>query len=92
MLFQTEFLRSLALVPEELAAVQSVFKKISSESWFSRAPEDQQKFAAYVAQTYMRGMKDPEKLAAFCETAAKARFSVPEDVSDLSASRTEPWQ
>lgn len=90
MSFRTEKFSPGILLPEELSMVQGVFKSISGQPWFSPSPEAQREFAAYVIETYLRGMTDAQKLQAFCIAAARARYAPSEDVSDPPALQTGP--
>jgi hypothetical protein len=90
MSFRTASYSSGVLLSEELTLLQSIFKEISSQPWFSRAPEDQQAFAAYVIKTYLRGLTEPEKLKDFCTAAAKSRYMVVDDANPASTCRTTP--
>lgn len=64
-------LASGAFGPEDVAVVQRVFDRISSEVWFSDEAFDRAELARYVLQMYARGLVMPEKLEAVCRAAAK---------------------
>ena len=72
--------------------LRRIFRLIVEEPWFSPKAEDQQAFAAYIIQTYFRGMSDPDKLHAFCYTAARARYDISQRPSDAPEPRTAPLQ
>lgn len=75
MSFRTDRTSPGVLMPEELRIVERVFKRIVLQSWFTRAPSDQQQFAAYVIRTYFRGLTDPDLLYDFCLAAAMSRHA-----------------
>jgi hypothetical protein len=74
MSFQKSPFHAGVIQPEELAALQNVFGRITDEPWFSKDPTQQQDFGAYFVHAYLGGMRDHDALYAFCLTAAKARF------------------
>jgi hypothetical protein len=60
--------------PEELAAMRTVFEEVSSEPWFSRAPEARKAFAKYLLENYPDGSYDPVKHRSAIEDAARKYF------------------
>jgi hypothetical protein len=62
------------LMPEEVALVQDVYSKISSEDWFTRSPERREQFAGFVIDLYRRGVHDRDNLVAQSRSEALALF------------------
>lgn len=63
------------LTSDQLSSIETVFKRIVLQPWFSPSLQDKQQFGAYVLQAYFRGMVDTEKLYDLCLAAAKSRYT-----------------
>jgi CheY-like chemotaxis protein len=61
--------------PEDLVVPQRVFDRVSSESWFTSAPDQREEFARYVLRMYSRGLVLQERLEELCRVAARNRFA-----------------
>lgn len=74
MSFRTNYVSPGVLLPEELAVVEGVYDAVSARPWFTDDEQARQAFAAFVIESYHRGLTDREKLLDFCETAAMRKF------------------
>ena len=62
------------LMPEEVALVMRVYRRITVEPWISREAADLEAFGRYVLCMYQRGMCDEERLFQICTVAARRKF------------------
>jgi len=65
------------LFPKELSELYFMFKEICKQPWFSRSPEFQAEFAAFLLRSYSNGMRDLEQLREFVTDVAKACYAEP---------------
>ena len=61
--------------PEQVHVLGTVFKRVSTEWWFTSDPIKREEFARYILRMYVRGLVVPERLEGVCRAAAKSRFS-----------------
>lgn len=61
--------------PEQVHVLSTVFKRVSTEWWFTSDPIRREEFARYILKMYVRGLVSPERLEGVCRAAAKSRFS-----------------
>ena len=61
--------------PSEMAMLRALLAEMRSESWFPQSEPMQEKFAAFLLNTYDRGVICPAKLKAYCAAAAAQSFN-----------------
>ena len=60
--------------PDQYAVIQSVYKDIVSQAWFSKSPEKQRKFAVSVINAYRGGLVGHDELRSYCWMSARRHF------------------
>jgi hypothetical protein len=61
------------LVPEEVAQVCAVLRRVASEPGVSKTPEDLVALGRYAIQMYQGGLRDEQKLFELCLNAARRK-------------------
>jgi hypothetical protein len=77
------------LMPEEVALVTKVFRRIAGKPWVSKKPADLEALGRYILAMYQRGMCDERKLLDICMAASRHKFAAKKGSSRLTGERLE---
>lgn len=61
--------------PEELAALQDVYKRILCEAWFARSETNERDFEKAIVRFFQQRIVDEERLFVEALALARARYS-----------------
>nr|WP_298098595.1 hypothetical protein [uncultured Shinella sp.] len=61
--------------PSDLADMREVFEEITSQPWFSRAPDARKAFARYLIEAYPGGTLNPATDKPLLEATARSYYS-----------------
>lgn len=68
--------------PDEFRMVQSIFKQVAAEDWFSRDPERQRVFGAFLLRAFQGGLVDRVHLYDLAIRTARESFAAAKEFSD----------
>ena len=77
------------LMPEEVALVTKVFRRVAGKPWVSKKPADLEALGRYILAMYQRGMCDERRLLDICMAASRRKFAAKKASPGLTVEKLE---